>query len=400
MGRAIKDKWSWPVAAVLMAAAIIRLPVADAFGASMRMSLTMLFHVAAIGLLAAYVYSTANKWAGIFLVWALISVFVPSLIMSGGKVLCSGFSQNAIVELIAGILIYTIIIQKCSNTERLLDVMCVVVFIHVAILIMNIGKAKSIGLMTNANEASAFIAVCFPAFLRKYWWYALPVPLIGLFLSKSLVGFLGCGLASIFFIGITTGQKFWPAAIMLTLVIIYHCKGLFAYGVDTVIYKLMNNQSYVVRWDAWQRALDLHWMNYWVLVLDERTGFLVKKFNGLSIFGFGIGNWKIVYSKMYEKGQLFPFGWTNIHSDYIEGLMEMGWGYVACLIGYISNVCRRFYATIDKKQLAVSVAILAAIAGCMVPNTFFKMNSINVMFAVVGLATLEIKLKKSVEIVQ
>ena len=358
------------VAVVLVIAATVRLP----FG-SMREWFELTVQWGTIFIVSAYLMRI-NKWAGLFLLFALFSHSYPIFYISGWKVIATDASQDALYAVLLGCLLYAAIVERCTRYDRILNALVILACINVLFLVtykLGGDPYKFIGLtsradihcgiMANPNESGALMALCFPAFLRKRWCYGIPVVLIGLVLSSSFGGVLGVGLATCVFLSI---MGYWWVSIIAVI------GGI-------VYWKFVDVPGWQDRYLIWKFAIK-------------------TAINNNPLIGCGLGNWKILDQGFTEAG-VYPAvgGWSRLHNGFIQGYVEMGIGFIVLLIGYIADTLRK----IDFKRTAVPLAALGAITGTMIANSVFQMNALNGMIIVVWLATLEVnngdKLDKSLQ---
>ena len=99
-------------------------------------------------------------------------------------------------------------------------------------------------------------------------------------------------------------------------------------------------------------------------------------------FGVGIGNWKIVNTKLIQAGYIQP-GWIRLHNTFIQATVEMGAGFLVLLAGYIVNIIKRLKGNYHL------LAPLAAIVIVGNANSVFRMNTVNGMIIVFWLAYIE-----------
>ncbi len=122
------------------------------------------------------------------------------------RFMLSGYRE--IVSPLYGLLVATLLFYAGVRTfgawEKhrtiIYNTICVVVLVNVALEVLQqfgIGYLRQpqvftypLGLMSNSNETSAFLAICLPFFLRGRWWLGVPVVFLGLALAHCLQGFL------------------------------------------------------------------------------------------------------------------------------------------------------------------------------------------------------------------
>jgi len=341
---------------VLILGAIARPPVV-----SLREYLEFMFRCAVVLLFAIYLYRDINKYAGLFLMLALFSHSVPGLILSGFKQLQTDQSYIALNMVAAGCGLYALIIAKCLKVDRLLDALCVIAISDVLALIymqqtlnpLNADVSRASGIFANPNESAACLAMCGPAFFRRYWVFFLPGILLGLGLSKSSGGVIGFASAAVLFMIVS--KPGWVALISGCAIM----AGL------ALFVKYIDQPCIRPRWELWQKAISISIINQ-------------------PFLGFGLGNWAAIYPGLLQRGA-FPQGWVRLHNSFIQGFVEMGVLFPIIILGYVASIVRRVTSTV-----AMPLAAMAAIVAGMITNSMFRMSALNAMIAVVWLAIMEI----------
>ncbi len=115
-------------------------------------------------------------------------------------------------------ILYLVIASKKWNVEWLWNVICVAAILNVVwqvcqyfgLWILQTPVAKTyVGLLSNTNETSAFLAVCLPCFFRKGWKWLIPIPAIGLYLGISIGGIVAAGIAGILYLFLNQQDIGW-----------------------------------------------------------------------------------------------------------------------------------------------------------------------------------------------
>ena len=366
-----KKIFTYLIATVFFAVAIFRIPVGGELRAlfeySVRCGIVLLF--------AAYLIKEVNIWAGLFLIVGLISHSLPWFLLSNENQLHTTRSYIALDWLMFGLILYTILVKTDFDIEAIYNMMCVVALIQVVWLVSQRlgydpyrlvgfkGNLSVTGLMANPNETSAFIAICTPAFFRRKWLWYLPAVVAGIFV-------LGClnGIFAVFSVGATFlflhSDRKKSNAFMLSAVA----------GLTLIVYDFYSGgaSSIEQRLYIWKKSI--------VLTLKNQP-----------FLGFGLGNWVnvdqlIVANKAYEG----TTSWSRLHSSFIQGYVEMGVMFLAVLIGYGSDIFRRY------RDQVLPICALAAIVVCCNTNSVFRINAINGMFVILWLSILEKSLRKEV----
>lgn len=343
------SNWAWIIAAVMFVTAVV--PIRSSI--SQRALFEFFFVCAVVMILAFFIYENINKWVGAFLFLALISHSLPVFLMTGK--LNTLQSHLVLMNIVIGSVFYSGIVLSCSNTEPILDMMCILAIVHFLSIVFLTG-GTFVGITANRNEAAALMAICSPAFLRKRWIWLILIPLYGLVLTKSFGGVLGFCLVIVCYFAMK-GHKFWPSFLMLFGAVFY--------------WNFIDSPTIDLRVNAWQQSIRLSFLNLWSL-------------------GFGLGRWKELYPKL-AMIKAMPEGFIRLHNTFIQNYIEMGVASIVVTAGYFINILRRItYFNMP----AVPAAAVAGIAGCCMANSLFRINAINAMLALAWMAILEIKLRK------
>lgn len=359
--------WSILIGLALLAAIVIRLP-----NDQMREGFVFSFRCAAVFLFAVFLMDSINIWAGLFLMLALFSHTFPIFYITGLRVVNTPESTYALDLVALGCGLYALIVAKCSKPEHVLNILCGLAALNLLFLILQrkgfdaymlLGLASVVdtrcGFMANPNESGTFMALCASAFFRNPIFAYVSFVLViipGIIFSGSFGGAIGVCLAVIFCLG-CYGHKFWPGALMCVATILFYKS----------VHKPGLNRLY-----AW----------------DTATALCLKN---NPLIGCGLGNWKFIYPDLVKYG-VMENGWIRLHSSYVQGYVEMGVGFIAVILGYVDNIFTRMQGV--ARKVAMPVAGLAALAGCMISNTVFQVNALNGMVAIFWLALMEIKLRE------
>jgi len=199
------------------------------------------------------------------------------------------------------------------------------------------------------------MAMCLPAFFRRFWWRLMPVALAGLFLSNSTGGMLAFAVGVVFWFA-CYGHRFWPLALSLAALVAY------TWFVDRGIWI---STSFTDRWD-------------WVVL---GWGYIEQR----PLMGYGLGHWQLVTRQLHA------------HNEFLQLVFEMGWIGGLTVIGYIASSFYRASRTIvpgwDVRHglevpLTALVIIIVSAASCW---TFHIAPT--ALVALTWMAILEIKLR-------
>lgn len=281
-----------------------------------------------------------NKWVAMFLLLAGVSSIIP---------FSTRFSTEAFRAVFIGCLwFYLITIIPKDKISYLLDAICILALFNITMLVFQyfgfdpIFKPRGggdgtpvVGFLSNKNEASAFLAFCFPAFLRNRWKYFTPLIFLGLLISSSTGGFLAAILATLAYWilrdGKTVIKNNWPYIIALFVLM-----SVFFGFID--IPNISSNNS---RFTAWSKGAELY-KQHW-------------------LFGSGIGHWKIVFMQTKISGLWF----VHAHNEFIQGVFEMGIGFAILVCGYLLNIFKY-----RERAILPATALVAIVSNSMVNFPF------------------------------
>jgi len=307
--------------------------------------------MAVVIVLAALLWVWGAKYFSLFLLLGLVSSFWPFYDKA------SYFAFHSV--LYAMIWIMLVMFFMGHHLDILLDAMCIIALANVVFVLLQLSgiwllyqTTKSpVGLMANPNETSALIAFCAPAFWRGKWKYALPALIIGLFCVNSFAGplSLGCGVVVYAFL---KGKIYLSLGLVLCAVLLYG---------------LLIDLPGMERWQVWKRGLQL-FKEHWV-------------------FGSGLGHWKYIFIHESQAKLFDGIFWKTAHNEYLQGMFEMGIGFIILVAGYFQHVVRHY-----KKEALIGITALVIIAVNSFVNFPFHIAN-TAMIAVTWMAILEIQLK-------
>lgn len=353
------------IAGLLVLANVCLLPIMP----TLRLVLRVNFEIAVALTLAVFLWRI-NKWASLFLVLTTVSMMIPFY---------DQHSYFAFQAVFYAMIWYAVIVESVDNVDPLLNAICIIALCNIAFMMLKLVGIDTwlkpvpgyegffMGMTDNINSASALLAFCFPAFMRRRWVYLAPLLVFGLVLAKSMGGTvaLACGLIFYFWMH---GYRFWPLATLLV--------GLILYGsfVDT------NTSS------AFNTRLTVTW---------ETLGYYTQHW----VFGSGIGHFKIQVGKTF----LYPINnlyWMTVHNEFVQGLFEMGIAFPVIIIGYFVSIYRRFMdgftvcGIISPRSQAAILPVTALIIISANATVHFPFHiASTAMIAVTWMAILQIKLR-------
>ena len=343
------------ICGAMMLVAVFRFPV---FPGMIRISMDMLFEIAAALFVAAALYRYVNRWAAAYLGLAVFAMCFPVY----GKWSYLQFQIILYSLLWYAALVAVMRLYPGKGEEAVLDAMCIIALVNVPFQILQFfdiapliavptpRTLQTVGFMTNPNEVSALLAFCAPAFWRGRWKWGLPAIGLGLVLAGTSGGIVSLAIGVLAYIALSRKWK------LLLTAVLYAVAGI-------IVYFTLADAPGFERWAVWRKGLALcsqHW-----------------------IFGSGLGHWPWVIQLAG-----FDVWWTMAHNFYLHGLFEMGIGFLVIVGGYIWTNARRYRAE----------ALLPAAAFCVIAVNIsinFAMHvAVTRMIIIAWLAVLEVSLKK------
>lgn len=301
---------------------------------------------AAVAAFAFFLCIKVNLWVGLFLVLASVSAWFP---------INSSQSERAQQLVLYGCIWYFLCVQFLNALDarrRILNTICIIALvnigmilsqgfinfdpIHVAIApVWDSGswdRVPNVGLMDCTNSASALLAICSPAFLRKRWIWCLIPLFVAMVLTKTFAGPLAVGVAlAVFGIVYLKSRKQVISIVLLCLLLL------------SGYWMLVDRPDASWRWKTWKIGIDLY-TQHWA-------------------FGSGIGHWKEVFSTEQmskaitgNSGRYREF-MAHAHNEYVQGIFEMGIGFAILMIGFAVSIFRRYQ--FEAVLPAAAVLILA-----------------------------------------
>lgn len=211
--------------------------------------------------------------------------------------------------------------QEIEEQKKLFFIRISALLLCSYILIQKLGyyELKTRGLIVclgnfNPTTAGIYLALCFPAFLRKKWWTCLFFIGFGLYEANSLTAYIVVLLSLfIFFYSIKEISYLHILAIILFLSF-----GLFLYNNNyiAIFQKEIQNNT---RWSVWNIGLQA---------------------SGDQLFGRGLGSWKILFPYFTDDHRLW---WSNAHNEYIQGFFEYGIQFVVFFVLFLCSFIYHFF---------------------------------------------------------
>ena len=363
-------KINWLLIIVILAA-VVRFPV----GVELRAGLELNVRLAIILILAIWICSNVNLWAGLFLILSVFSSIVPWFVLTGFKELQTIPSYLALDWVVLGCLLLSLISKGDIPDNNIYVVLGIIAVLNIGFLFCQRigvdpytifgmkGGYSPVGMMTNRNEVSATIALCGPVFFKKKaFLFFIPMLLAGLYLSKSLNGMVGfLSILIILFMFKFNGDF---KGLFFILVLSVGC-GLIYYD---IIYG--GGESFRARLYIWKRSISIMWQNQ-------------------PFLGFGLGNWSLINSYAVKNDAYnTAASWTRVHNSFIHAYIEMGIGFIVILFGYFAQIIKNI-------KFSIPVLALGPIIVCCSTNSLFRMNAINGMIVIIWLALLNRRINGS-----
>lgn len=269
-------KWSRDNSNLLAVIAFIGMIAIVPNGMNLREQRLISFEILALLLLAVMIFRI-HKPLGVFVGYLAIS---------------APFHHAVDVNVLLAFLSFGLLYILSTNVEKpelLYDVICVSAILCViwqtlqlyglwVMMLPALNKAY-VGLLSNTNETSAFLAISLPCFFRGKWKWFIPIILLGLFFGKSVGGIVAASVAGLIWLCLNRkeiGWKKFSAAILVGLII---CS----------IY--MINRGF---------SVEQHKQGRWKYWTD------MAPISNMKLFGWGMGQFKFVMPLLQAPTLLKP----------------------------------------------------------------------------------------------
>ena len=209
------------------------------------------------------------------------------------------------------------------------------------------------GLTSNANMASSLLGLSFPAFLRRKWWWGIPLILTCLYLSNSLGGLLAVVGALIVFGFVKIENVYARVGIATSLVLGF-------VGYVCVFESLDSLTSGSGRLEMFKRCFQY--------LIAHRP-----------FVGYGNGMFKFLYSPAMTALGLNNMQTNYVHNDLIQVWIEQGLIGFVCILGYGISIWKH---ALKHKLVLPLLGITIAAINCNV--NFLFHTSVCVMALVYG----------------
>lgn len=343
-------------ALLLILTAVCRVPLSS----SVRFSFQLLFQISTAVLLAYAIWFFGNKWLSGLLVLSTVSCFYPGLTRNS-------FATFQLIVFAAAWYLVLVYALKREWVHILLDAMCIIALCNVLYQIVQmcgydfiykdiggtVNSGQIVGLMSNTNETSALLAFCLPAFFRKRWFWFMPMMLLGFINTRVTGGVL--------------------AAIVMVIVFTFSFKQKWVWitGVGSCIiggllfYLFVDTPDIINRFNTWKVVWNLYSQKW--------------------IMGFGLGHFQNVFVNPVLKA-ILGANFAQAHNDLLQGVFEMGIGFVVLVCGYFISIIRR-----ANKAAILSLAAITGIVVNSLVNFPFHI-AITAMVAITWMAILQVEL--------
>lgn len=244
-------------------------------GMSLREQRLVNFEIFALIGIGVYIWQV-NRWIGSLFLYTVATI---------------PFHQAVSIEIMFAIACYGILFLAVAhgkwNQDWFWNVFCVAAIVNVAfqvaqyfgLWIMQIptaGLTSYVGILSNTNETSAFLAITLPCFFRPRWKWLLPIPILGLFLSSSIGGAVAAGLVGLAWLAFNVRNIGFKQTLIAAVVILL----IFGGAVERKSSKLSSHgQDLVTHYQADR-------VRYWINELAPVAS--------MKPFGWGIGQFQYV----------------------------------------------------------------------------------------------------------
>lgn len=210
------QKWSRDNSHLLSVIAFIGMVFILPNGMNLREQRLISFELIALFLLAVMIFRI-HKPLGVFVGYIAIS---------------APFHQAVDVNVMLAFLSFGLLYILSTNVEKpelLYNIICVsailcvfwqvLQYFNIWVLMASESSKSYVGLLSNTNETSAFLAVSLPCFFRKGWKWTLWIPLLGLYLGISIGGTVAAYFAGTIYLLLNYKQLGIRKAVLLFVLI-------------------------------------------------------------------------------------------------------------------------------------------------------------------------------------
>lgn len=258
-------------------------------GMSLREQRLVNFEIFALIGIGVYIWKV-NRWIGSLFLYTVATI---------------PFHEAISIEIMFAIACYGLLFLAVAhgkwNVNWFWNVFCVAAILNVVfqvaqyfgLWIMQIptaGLTSYVGILSNTNETSAFLAITLPCFFRPKWKWLLPIPVLGLFLSSSIGGAVAAGLTGLLWCAMNIRNiGFKQGAIAAVVILI-----LFGGVVERKASKLESYGSDLVT--HYQSDRVRYWVNELIPVASIKP------------FGWGLGQFQYVMPLISQPTLIPPQG--------------------------------------------------------------------------------------------
>ena len=285
-----------------------------------------------------------DKLIGLFWIWAIITSFY---------VFTNITSITALVNISLYILLYWIaknVITTTNDKQTTLNIICIGAIIQTAYcifqsqgynLVFNLGfinytiklkpemasfPSRMIGTLGHPNIMAAYLALCFPAFLRnkpvfswyrlsyvKWWWFT-PVVLFPFIQGNMRGGFVSLVIGLTFWSLFCIDTKKWVKILVITALTGAMGLYLLHFGINTGRMKIAEN---------------VYHLSDHILRVDNKVYITSKRQWDKTFIGHGPGQFKVLFpiaDKKYREINKDPHteNCFQAHNEYLQTKFEMG----------------------------------------------------------------------------
>lgn len=324
-----------------------------------------------------------------FAVFLALSIFVLArvnfylgllLIYLSGWIFLGSIPLESLYLILACVLVYIFIYFTDIQKEWIYNCICVIALLNVFWQVLQICgvylltypqagyESAYVGLMSNVDDTSAFLALCLIAFKRRKWKYGILVVLIGIVLTKAMIGVVAVGI-----IGLTFLRFDKKSLVFLIIGIIAIC----GFGK----YEGFNLKSQL-------NTRGMIWKESAIFAIEKPFGWglgqykyimsLMKSYNKLSdtskkVLYEGIndkeGFKQIISSINKKRPDYFKKSdnnlWLQAHNEYVEVWFALGIVGLLLALVFIGNHIRTGFKMKDK------IPVLGLIASLVTAMAFF-----------------------------
>jgi len=218
------------------------------------------------------------------------------------------------------------------------------------------------GFLCNRNVASAFLAICMPAFFRDWWYWGILVLGVALFLLTSLGGIIPAIFCGILFFIIRDYKNNWmfngkQNAILIGAGIVFVIVVMFARHMDIGF-----------------GAREQYWKDTWNLMIKPHW-----------ILGWGVGLYKYYFPLLANIREGYA------HNEFLQVWAEHGIAGFICVVGFVVSMLVRGWRMYARPFMLIALCgFLIGVINC---GANFTMHTTIGFFVLVWAAMIESEFK-------